>query len=126
MRMPDRKHISNIIVPPQSCNWPKYQKSENILLYIWRETPGDEADVPATELPFTYRISAPSCPLQSCHSRYNSVVMFLQGLFFCIRERQLWSGNESVEIRYVNDSSVAETSATLPGVHRHMSMDKKL
>ena len=33
----------------------------------------------------------------------------------------LWSGNESVEIRYVNGSFVAETSATLPGVPRHMN-----
>ena len=36
------------------------------------------------------------------------------------RERQLWSGNESVEIRYVNGSFVAGTSASSPGVPRHM------
>ena len=36
------------------------------------------------------------------------------------RERQLWSGNESVEIRYVSDSYVAGTSALSPGVPRHM------
>ena len=32
-------------------------------------------------------------------------------------ERQLWSGNESVEIRYVNGSSVTGTSNSSPGVH---------
>ena len=36
------------------------------------------------------------------------------------RERQLWSGNESVEIRYVGGSSVAGTSASSPGVPRHI------
>ena len=38
------------------------------------------------------------------------------------RERQLWSGNESVEIRYVSGSSVAGTSASSPGVPRHISI----
>ena len=37
------------------------------------------------------------------------------------RERQLWSGNEDGEIRYVSGSSVAGTSALLPGVPRHFS-----
>ena len=36
------------------------------------------------------------------------------------RERQLWSGNESVEIWYVSGSSVAGTSASSPVVPRHM------
>ena len=36
------------------------------------------------------------------------------------RERQLWIGNESAEIRFVNGSSVAGTSASSPGVPRHM------
>ena len=36
------------------------------------------------------------------------------------RERQLWSGNESVEIWYVGGSSGAGTSASSPGVPRHM------
>ena len=35
------------------------------------------------------------------------------------RERQLWSGNESVEIRYVSGSFVAGTSASSPDVPRH-------
>ena len=39
------------------------------------------------------------------------------------RERQLWSGNENGEIRYVSDSSVAGTSASSPGVPRHMSLN---
>ena len=38
------------------------------------------------------------------------------------RERQLWSGNESVEIRYVNGIFVADTSAMLPVVPRHISV----
>ena len=37
------------------------------------------------------------------------------------RERQLWSGNESVEIWYVIGSFVAGTS---PGVPRHMLLDE--
>ena len=37
------------------------------------------------------------------------------------RERQLWSRNESVEIRYVNGNFVTGTSASLPGVPRHIS-----
>ena len=36
------------------------------------------------------------------------------------RQRQLWSGNESVKIRYVNGSFVAGTSASSPGVPRHL------
>ena len=36
-------------------------------------------------------------------------------------ERQLWSGNESVQIWYVNSSFVAGTSALSPGVPRHMN-----
>ena len=39
------------------------------------------------------------------------------------RERQLWSGNESVKIRYVSGSFVAGTSASSPGVPRHMKHD---
>ena len=31
-----------------------------------------------------------------------------------------WNGNESAEIRYVNGSSVAGTSASSPGVPRHI------
>ena len=56
----------------------------------------------------------------SCRSRYNCVVIFLKRNIFCIRERQLWSGNENVEIRYVNGRFVAETSDTLPGIPRQM------
>ena len=82
-------------------------------------TPGDEADVSATKLPFTYQISTLSFPLQSCRSRYDCIVIFLK-IIFCIRERQLWSGNESVEIRYVNGSFVAGTSALSPDVPRQM------
>ena len=37
------------------------------------------------------------------------------------RERQLGSGNEIVEIRYVNGSFVAKTSASSPGVPRQVS-----
>ena len=60
--------------------------------------------VPAPEL---------SLPIQLC--RHIS-----KGIIFCIRERQLWSGNECVKIRYVNGSFVAGTSALTPGVPRHM------
>ena len=60
--------------------------------------------VPAPEL---------SLPIQFC--RYIS-----REIVFWIHERQPWSGSESVEIRYVNGSFVAGTSATLPGVPRHI------
>ena len=36
------------------------------------------------------------------------------------RERTLWSGNESVEIRFVSGSFVSGTSASSPGVPRHL------
>ena len=48
------------------------------------------------------------------------VAHFSKGIIFCIRERQLWSGNESVENRYVSGSFVAGTSASSPGVPRHL------
>ena len=38
------------------------------------------------------------------------------------RERQLWIGNESVEIRYVNGRFVAGTSALSPGFPCHTSL----
>ena len=60
--------------------------------------------VPAPEL---------SLPIQLC--RHIS-----KGVIFCIRKRQLWSGNKIVEIRYVNGSFVAVTSASSPGVPRHV------
>ena len=49
---------------------------------IAEERHGDEADVPATKLPFTYRILTLSFPLQRCRSRYNCVVIILKALFF--------------------------------------------
>ena len=42
------------------------------------------------------------------------------------RERQLWSGNEDGEIRYVSGSSVAGTSALSPGVPRHIAWEPPL
>ena len=68
------KHDTNISIINQS---------------IWRGTPGDEADVPATELPFTYRISTLSFPLHSCRSRYNVSRIFLKGLFLHLRATAL-------------------------------------
>ena len=41
------------------------------------------------------------------------------------RERQQWSGNESVKIRYVSDSFVAGTSALSPGITLHMQRRKR-
>ena len=82
------------------------------------------------------QVTKPTSPLQSCrsrtefwHSRSRSIAVtpdtmcraFSKGVIFCIRERQLWSGNEDGEIRYVNDSSVTGTSALSPGVPRHIS-----
>ena len=76
-------------------------------MYIWQGTPGDKADVPATELPLTYRISPSSFPLQSCRSRMQKIIPFEKCATHCIESRQLWSGFESVEIRYVSGGSVA-------------------
>ena len=53
--------------------------------------------VPAPEL---------SLPIQYCRHISKWIIV-------CIRERQLRSGNESVEIRYVNGSFVAGTSRRL-------------
>ena len=53
------------------------------------------------------------------------VVIISEGIIFCIRERNLWSGNESVEIRYVGGSFVAGTLASSPGVTRHMYVIRK-
>ena len=86
---------------------------------IWRGTPGDEAYVPATKLPFTYRISTLSFPLQSCRSRMQKNP-FRNMTTELYRERQLWIGNESVEIRYVNGSFVAGTSDSSPGSPRQL------
>ena len=62
--------------------------------HIWRGKPGDEADVPATKLPLTNRISTLSFPLQSCRSRYNCVVIFLKGPFLHPRATALQRGRE--------------------------------
>ena len=43
-------------------------------------------------------------------------------IIFCIRYRQLCSGSENVEIRYVNGSSVAETLASSPSVPYQMQL----
>ena len=72
------------------------------------------------ELPFTYRISTLSFPLQSCRSRMQKNNPFRNMTTELNLERQLWSGNENVEIRYVNSSSGAGTSASSPGVYRHI------
>ena len=50
-------------------------------MYLWRGTAGDEADVPATKLPCTYRISIPSFPLHICRSRYNVSSYFYRDYF---------------------------------------------
>ena len=59
---------------------------------IWRGTPGDEADVPATELPLTYQISTLSFPLHICRSRYNVSRLFLKGLFFASKSDSSGAG----------------------------------
>ena len=87
---------------------------------IWRWTQGEETDVTAPELPFTYRIFNTLVPLQSCRSRMQKNNPFRNMTTELNRERQLWSGNENVEIRYVNGSSGAGTSALSPGVYRHI------
>ena len=81
----------------------------------------------------------PTSPLQSCRSRTdfrharsrsravacadakNNPFRKMHDTLY--RERQLRSGNESVEIRYVSGSSVAGTSVSSPGLPRHMLKD---
>ena len=47
--------------------------------------------------------------------------LFTSIITHCIgSEKYVWSGNERVEIRYVHDSFVAGTSASSPGVPRHI------
>ena len=81
------------------------------------------------------KVRTQNIPLQSCRarigfrlSRSRSIAVapdticrhISKGIIFCIRERQLLSGSENVEIRYVNGSFVTETSASSPGVPRHI------
>ena len=81
------------------------------------------------------QVTKPTSPLQNCRSRAEfrhprsrskAVALGCKNNPFrkmrdtLYRERQLWSGNESVEIRYVSGSSVAGTSASSPGVPRHV------
>ena len=59
---------------------------------IWRGTPGDKADVPATKLPLTYRILTLSFPRHSFRSRYNVSRIFLKGLFFASESDSFGAG----------------------------------
>ena len=67
-------------------------------------TPGDEADVPAkscrSRTGFRHSRSCSRAVVPDTMCRHN----FWRD-YFSIHERQLWSRNESVEIRYVNLSS---------------------
>ena len=74
--------IGRSLLPDKNKTKYGNKKVSLIRVMIWRGTPSDKADVPTTKLPFTYRISTLSFPLQSCPSRYNYVVIFLKGLFF--------------------------------------------
>ena len=81
----------------------------------------------------------PTSPLQSCRSRTEFATLvpapelslsdaknnpYRKMRDTLYRERQLWRGNESVEIWYVSGSSVAGTSASSPGVPRHVLLMK--
>ena len=80
---------------------------------IWRETPGDEADVPAVQscrsrTEFLHSRSRSRAVSRGCkNSPFRNMTTQLYG--DSIGERQLWSGNESVEFRYVNGSFLART-----------------
>ena len=65
-----------------SAPWSAYFLGRNDKSTDHTRTPGDAADVPASKLLSTYRISTISFPLQSCRFRFNCVVIFLKGLFF--------------------------------------------
>ena len=74
------------------------------------------------------QVTKPTSPLQSCRSRTGFRYSRCRSRAVApdtivssyFREQQLWSGNENVEIRYVNGSFVAGTSALSPGVLRHI------
>ena len=62
---------------------------------------------------------------QSRRPRYRAVApvtsyMFLNGEIWRHRSDSSVAGTRAIEIRYVNGSSVAGTTALSPGVHRHM------
>ena len=84
-----------------------------------RKAMGNIADVCAAKLPSAYRILTLLFPLRSCRSRMQKKSLSKYD-YTLYREQQLWSGNESVEIRYVHGSFVAGTSAVLPGVPCHI------
>ena len=66
----------------------------------------------------TFAILVPAPELSLSDEKNNPFRKMRDTLY---RERQLWSGNESVEIRYVSGISVAGTSASSPGVPRHIN-----
>ena len=83
------------------------------------------------------QVTKPKSPLQSCrsrtgfrHSRSLSrtvargrkkiITLEIWRNIVSYRERQQWSGKEIVEIRYVHGSFIAGTSASSPGIPRHM------
>ena len=59
---------------------------------IWRWTQGEETDVTAPELPFTYRIFNTLVPLQSCRLRMQKNNPFRNMTTKLNWERQLWTG----------------------------------
>ena len=82
------------------------------------------------------QVTKPTSPLQSFRSRTEylhscspSIAVapdkrggahISEGVIFCNRKRELWSGNESGKTRYLSGSSVVGTSALSPGVLRQM------
>ena len=82
------------------------------------------------------QVTKPTSPLQSfrsrteyLHSCSRSIAVapdkrggahISEGVIFCNRKRELWSGNESGKTRYLSGSSVVGTSALSPGVLRQM------
>ena len=97
----------------------------NNIIYIWRRTPGDKADVPTTELLLKYRVFPLLFQLQSSRLRLQKITLQKYARQPFYRERQLWSGNKSVNIRYESGSFVAGTSASSPGVSRHVPGQNK-
>ena len=80
--------------------------------------PGNVADVSATELPLTYRISLLSFPLKSCRSWIQKIIPLEKCATHCIGSDSSGAGIE--ESRYVNSSFVVGTSASSPGVLCHL------
>ena len=112
------------------CNWKRSRRQMFFLLFVHliQITYDEEHQVKKLTSPLESWLSR----TEFRHSRSRSRAVtrgckknnpFRNMTIQLYRERQLWSGNESVRIRYVNGNFVAGTSASSPGVPRHIRLN---